>query len=143
MAFYQLVYVSLAVRPLQTPELVALLDQSRAHNAANGVTGLLLYHQQDFTQLLEGEQADVQAVFKRICADRRHQQVHVMWERPIRARSFDDWFMAFVAPEEEQLIGHPGYADLRADGLFGLGQLHPTRGQALFKILCEGFLHTA
>ncbi len=117
MALHEIIYVSLASRELTAEELAQLLDKARAHNAANGITGMMLYHRREFLQLLEGEQAVVQALYDRIAADPRHQQLRKIWDGPIRERGFPDWGMAFVAPDELALRGKPGYRDLLDQGL--------------------------
>ena len=142
MAQYELVYVSLSVRPLQTHELVAMLDQARSHNTDKGITGVLVYHRQEFLQQIEGECAVVRDLFERICRDRRHQQVHVLWEASMPARSFEHFSMGFVAPDDAQLAGYPGYEDLRDSGLFAMGQ-QPSRGRRLLISLRDDFLPRA
>ena len=139
MALYELIYVSLAVRPMPTNELVTMLDQARRHNTEHGITGLLVYHRQEFLQQIEGEEAVVRALFEQIRRDRRHQQVHVLWEAPVPARSFEHFSMGFVAPDDAQLAGYPGYEDLRSSGLFAMGQ-QPSRGRRLLVSLRDDFL---
>jgi Sensors of blue-light using FAD len=117
MALYEIIYVSLASRDLPAEELVQLLDKARAHNAAQGITGMMVYHRREFMQLLEGEQAAVQALYDRIASDPRHQQLRKIWDGPIRERGFSDWGMAFVAPDELGLSDKPGYQDLLGQGL--------------------------
>lgn len=139
MALYELVYVSMATRPMDTAALTALLDEARVFNAEHGITGLLVYHGQEFMQLLEGDEAEVKALFEHICHDDRHQQTHVMWEGPLAARGFDQWAMGFVAPEDAELIGHPAYVALQAEGLLALGR-QPTRGRSLIHLLRQDLL---
>lgn len=139
MALYELIYVSFAVRPMGTAELTDMLDEFRVFNGAHGITGLLVYHRQEFMQLLEGEWGEVQALFDRIRRDDRHQQVHTLWEGALDARAFDGWSMAFFAPEPHDLLDHPGYGDLLAAGLVSQTQ-HPTRGRRLLMALREEFL---
>ena len=117
MALYEIIYVSLASRDLPAEELVQLLDKARVHNASQGITGMMVYHRREFMQLLEGEQAAVQALYDRIAGDPRHQQLRKIWDGPIRERGFSDWGMAFVAPDELDLRDKPGYQDLLGQGL--------------------------
>jgi hypothetical protein len=117
MALHEIIYVSLASRDLPPAELAQLLDKARAHNASQGITGMMIYHRREFMQLLEGEQAAVQALYDRIASDPRHQQLRKIWDGPIRERGFADWGMAFVAPDELALRGKPGYQDLLDQGL--------------------------
>jgi Sensors of blue-light using FAD len=117
MALYEIIYVSLASRDLPAEELAQLLDKARAHNATLGITGMMIYHRREFMQLLEGEQEAVQSLYDRIAGDPRHQQLRKIWDGPIRERGFSDWGMAFVAPDELDLRGKPGYQDLLDQGM--------------------------
>ncbi|WBO83686.1 BLUF domain-containing protein [Hymenobacter yonginensis] len=90
-----IVYMSRAVHPLTDSELQHLLDQSRHDNARNGITGVLFYSHGNIAQLFEGEVAIVDSLFERIASDGRHSHVRKLVDRPIAARSFADWSMAF------------------------------------------------
>lgn len=59
--------------PIRT--LPAMVDNASKINAAHDVTGILLFNGTHFFQLLEGPEAGIQAVYQRICADRRHHNV--------------------------------------------------------------------
>ena len=56
---YRMVYVSAATAPLDADALLALLTRARDKNQRLGITGLLLYRDGDFIQLLEGEREAV------------------------------------------------------------------------------------
>ena len=88
MALYEIIYVSVAPGDMAAAELSSLMDRAREHNARRGITGMLLYHNREFMQLLEGEEAEVKALYETICGDHRHQQVYKMWEGPIAERNF-------------------------------------------------------
>jgi hypothetical protein len=117
MALYEIIYTSLASHDLSPEELAHLLDKARAFNVSQGITGMMIYHRREFMQLLEGEQAVVQALYDRIANDPRHQQLRKIWDGPIRERGFSDWGMAFVAPDTLDLRDKPGYQDLLDHGL--------------------------
>lgn len=59
--------------PIKT--VPAMVDNASKINAAHDVTGILLFNGTHFFQLLEGPDAGIQAVYQRICADRRHHNV--------------------------------------------------------------------
>lgn len=122
-------------------ELVALLDKARTFNRAHGVTGLLIYHQHEFLQLLEGEREVVASLYDAVCRDARHQQVYTLWEGPLQARSFDDWSMAFVAPDEAALRAHPGYECVLKEGLAGLGK--GSSGKKILMQMRDDFLRAS
>ena len=141
MALHEIIYVSLATHEMAQAELLQLLDEARGYNVAHGITGLLMYQRQEFLQLLEGEHDAVEALFNRICRDRRHQQVYSMWEGPVAARSFDRWAMGFVAPDPTTLRGRPGYEGVLREGLLSAGQ--GSNGKKILLQLRDDFLHPA
>lgn len=96
MTLIQLVYVSAAIQPFSQGDLRELLSKSRANNRPVGVTGLLLYHQQSFFQILEGPAETVTALFARIGRDQRHGRVLLLAKKHVEERSFGDWSMGFV-----------------------------------------------
>jgi hypothetical protein len=67
---YRVLYYSWATAPPTQAHLQALLEQSHTYNAQQQITGLLLYSDRQFVQLVEGPEAAVRALFARIQADR-------------------------------------------------------------------------
>ena len=53
---FHLVYFSSATKEFTKPELQKLLDEGRKKNSKLGVTGMLLYKDGNFMQVLEGEE---------------------------------------------------------------------------------------
>ncbi|WP_375436959.1 BLUF domain-containing protein [uncultured Hymenobacter sp.] len=94
-SLHHLVYQSHATAPLDELELARLLTQSRAFNAAHGLTGILLYSHGNIIQLLEGTKANVREVFARIARDPRHTQVVKLADGPVTHRLFGQWSMGF------------------------------------------------
>ena len=113
---FQLAYASAAVRSLDRAELVALLKQSRANNAEHALTGMLLYREGRFLQLLEGPKGDVQRLYATIVADPRHRDVTTIAERHRVLRQFPSWTMAFRDLVDEP-ITEPGYTALVDEAL--------------------------
>lgn len=91
-----LIYCS-AARERFTPQTLAqLLQHARRHNAEQGLTGMLLYTEGSFFQVLEGEEKAVDALFASIAGDQRHFGVTVIVREPISRRAFADWTMGFA-----------------------------------------------
>ncbi|HEX8329741.1 MAG TPA: BLUF domain-containing protein [Hymenobacter sp.] len=91
---FQLLYHSRATQPLAEAEVYELLSQSRQANAAAQITGVLVYRDEWFVQLLEGPEAAVRATYARIRQDPRHTEVVTLAEAPARPRCFVPWRMA-------------------------------------------------
>ncbi|MEM7323479.1 MAG: BLUF domain-containing protein [Actinomycetota bacterium] len=92
---FQLGYASAAKRPFTDDELVELLTKARVANAARNVSGLLLYHQGSFLQVLEGEKSVVEALYRKIGEDPRHTDKVLLFRREDVERCFDQWTMGF------------------------------------------------
>lgn len=91
----RLIYVSTARHTLKTSHIDDILSASRDNNRKAGITGLLVFHDGVFFQVLEGEAADVSAVFEKISRDWRHSGCRVLFDEPVVSRAFGDWSMAF------------------------------------------------
>ncbi|GAC1373496.1 MAG: hypothetical protein NVS3B25_20960 [Hymenobacter sp.] len=109
MGLYQLIYQSQSLVPFAPDELTALLEQSRAYNRTQHITGILLYTPDGrFLQVLEGERAAVRHLYhNRILHDPRHYHCRVFNEGPCLKRSFADWTMGFreaQAPDLRTLL---------------------------------------
>lgn len=107
-----LIYVSAARHLMSDDELSAVLDTSRRHNASDGITGMLLYKDGSFMQLLEGEKTIVEATYNRISRDSRHHGLITLRQSDTEERSFADWSMAFRSVNASDLESVPGFTDL-------------------------------
>ncbi|MGB5324563.1 MAG: BLUF domain-containing protein [Pseudomonadales bacterium] len=92
---FHVVYVSHASREFSAAELLQLLEISRRRNARLLLTGLLLYADRRFMQVLEGSETAVREVFDSILRDERHTDVHTLRLESKPQRHFPDWSMAF------------------------------------------------
>jgi hypothetical protein len=89
------IYASLAMPQLKESELPLLLEQARSANAKVNLTGMLLYIDGSFFQVLEGEGEAVNAVYAKIEHDPRHTRVTQIINEPIAERDFSEWTMGF------------------------------------------------
>jgi hypothetical protein len=104
---FQLCYTSTAAKDMQRQDLVELLSVSRRKNEELGITGLLLYSADRFIQLLEGDEAAVRQLYRRICEDDRHRDVALVFEQQVKARDCPDWSMGFQALPESEWLEFP------------------------------------
>jgi blue light- and temperature-responsive anti-repressor len=100
---FRLVYASRSLVPEdRVPvELPRILDAARRGNAAQGITGALLFSADGFVQALEGPMAAVERTFERIQCDPRHAEVVVLEAGPVPARDFAGWSMACAGRRPE------------------------------------------
>jgi hypothetical protein len=92
---HRLTYLSSALAEMSQGQLDAILEVARANNPRHDVTGLLLYHDMQFFQALEGPRPQVEQVFARIKGDRRHSGCMVLESRAVTERFFAGWSMAY------------------------------------------------
>lgn len=107
----QLIYASSAVELFSKQQLVDLLHEARIHNKSADITGMLLYRDGNFLQVLEGEPEAVDALYQKILKDRRHTNILTISRREINSRIFHDWEMGFTTIEDEDIKRYPGFTD--------------------------------
>jgi len=93
---YQLLYVSRGCDELSYSELDHILTSARICNAQNDITGMLIYREEFFVQLLEGSFEHVKETMSRIIKDKRHTNLRVLFEGEVEARVFPHFPMAFI-----------------------------------------------
>lgn len=129
-----LIYSSAAVRPFSQDDLKRLLSNARFKNDKLGVTGMLLYAECSFFQVLEGRPDDVDALFATIKNDDRHSKVTVIIREPISKRAFANWTMGYadITPEEAGALA--GTSEFSSSASFaGLQQGRAKKLLAAFK----------
>jgi hypothetical protein len=96
----QVTYVSSAAHAFSAEELLQLLAKARACNAALGITGMLIYLEGNFLQIVEGESTAVHALCRKIADDPRHRGMLTLMTRSIARRAFSEWSMGFKGPDD-------------------------------------------
>ncbi len=103
---YFMLYVSYATREFSQNELELLWKKSADKNANLNISGMLLYLNQRFIQVLEGEKEQVMSLYNRILEDKRHKDVMIVIEGYASKRNFENWSMGFhhIHSSEEKYI---------------------------------------
>ncbi|WDE01308.1 BLUF domain-containing protein [Thalassomonas actiniarum] len=112
-----LIYISSATSWPTERDLTELLEQARARNIRQNITGMLLYGNATYMQLLEGEEKDVHEIYGAIKKDPRNNSVVTLLEEGITERDFPDWSMGFrnlTACSPGELAG---FSDIFQQGL--------------------------
>jgi hypothetical protein len=94
---HHLVYASSSKNLMPLEELNSILEKARVSNSANNITGLLLYNDGNFLQVLEGEKGLIHSCYNKISKDPRHRGIITLLDEPISYRSFEEWSMAFIS----------------------------------------------
>ena len=91
----RLLYASRAV-DTRPGAIESILSQSREHNPASGITGVLCYGGGIFLQAIEGGRTQVSELFGQIQRDGRHKDVVLLQFEEIPERRFGGWSMGQV-----------------------------------------------
>ena len=131
------IYASAAARSFETDELTALLQAARNHNDGAGLTGILLFTEGNFFQVLEGAPDAVNALYARIEVDKRHRQVTKIIAEAIPSRSFAQWTMGFSQVSRKELAVISGTNDFFSGSSCFVG-LDSGRAKKLLAVFREG-----
>lgn len=107
---FRLLYVSSAVKPFSKSELAELLVTSRENNGKQGITGLLLYKDGDFLQVLEGDETRVRALYEKISQDPRHTASSILFDEEVAEQLFAEWSMGFRDLGDSEVRNMPGFS---------------------------------
>jgi hypothetical protein len=135
-----LIYASVATQEFGPEQLTYLLQQSREPNERASLTGMLLYSDGNFFQVLEGEPAEVDKLYKKLQQDKRHAQITLIIREPIVRRSFGSWSMGFSSVSPEELTKIDGLNDFFAGGSC-FSQLDAGRAKKLLAAFSQGRWH--
>ena len=117
----QIIYISSAMKKMNDDDLLDILKTSRENNKKNDISGMLLYDNGSFIQVLEGEDSLVDNTFINIQNDERHSNVLVMQNRNVDFREFADWSMGFENIsniDKTKIVGYTHFQSLLFDNKF-------------------------
>lgn len=106
-----LIYVSTATREMSDEDLLLLLEQSRSRNQKQHITGMLLFLNLTFIQVLEGAEKDVDEIYEDIVKDDRNTGNIIIERAEIRERTFPDWTMGFKRLTKDNSAEIAGYTE--------------------------------
>ena len=133
----QLIYSSTASHSFGETDLIDLLRKSRSNNARTGITGMLLYTNGAFFQVLEGEAENVDALAAKIGQDPRHSGLITIIREPIPNRAFGEWTMGYASVSQKEIGEIVGVNDFFASATC-FGQLNPGRAKKLLQAFRDG-----
>lgn len=108
-----------------------MLEQARVKNERLHITGMLLYKDGNFMQLLEGEEPVVRELYATITQDPRHFRLNVLSEETTESRLFPSWSMGFQDLESVDPAKVPGYTQFLNVPLTKESFSKPSRGQEI------------
>lgn len=92
----RLLYASRAEGAVTHDIIESILQSSRQHNPALGITGVLCHGGDVYMQVLEGGRAAVNELYNRIVRDERHHDIALLHYEEVSERRFAGWTMGQV-----------------------------------------------
>jgi len=108
-ALRRIVYNSVATQHFSKRSLLDLLHQSRGYNHLDDITGLLMFDDGHFLQVVEGPDEAVGQLLVRLRNDTRHGQFQIHQDSLTDDRLFPDWRMGFGELSDPALSFLPGF----------------------------------
>lgn len=102
-SMHRIIYLSSSVKFLTPKEINFLLMQSRKNNLQTSITGILLYIDGDFLQVLEGPKVEILKLFDTIKADHRHKCIITVFNDTIKGKYFPNWVMGFAVSDYKKI----------------------------------------
>ena len=96
-------YVSTA-NDLGNKEIEEILYNSEDSNNKRDITGLLLYSEGNFFQIIEGEKEKIRDLYQKIQNDNRHRNLIKIFEKPIHKESFGGYKSDFISEDARYSI---------------------------------------
>ena len=96
---HAIAYLSNAKPDLSEEEIANILKKAREYNNAHGITGLLLYRDGNFFELIEGEKTKIKELYATIKEDSRHQNIIHFLERAADQEPYDGFYSDHVTNE--------------------------------------------
>lgn len=106
-----IIYTSIAIRYFSDAEILDMLNTFRLNNAKLEVTGMLLYDNSVFFQVIEGKSEVISKLYESIRRDPRHRLVTTIVDEELQEREFANWSMGFYKVNNEQLNKMEGVND--------------------------------
>ncbi len=115
---YRIIYLSSGLKDLTSTAVKEILAKAKENNRAKNITGILLYLDKNFIQVLEGEKEEVIKLYQKISLDHRHKNVIKVIEGNIASRQFDKWDMGFIEIDSDDLKDLSEYKDFNFKNIF-------------------------
>ncbi|WP_137678929.1 BLUF domain-containing protein [Aurantiacibacter suaedae] len=107
MPLTRLLYTSTSCLPEQnglTVQVNAIAQQAAERNEKCAVTGVLVFIENQFIQVLEGGGPEIEETFERICCDLRHKSVRLIDLVVVKERMFPCWKMQLLSDKHETTL---------------------------------------
>ncbi len=92
----QLIYVSEAQKSLTKLDFNAIIKVAIKNNEEMGITGILIFENGHFFQLLEGEAIHIDNLLSILRKDSRHKNIQIIYDKINSNRLVANWAMSYL-----------------------------------------------
>ena len=117
----EVIYCSKLCSNYDLRDVYKILHHSRKNNHEIGISGYLIYGSQYFLQVIEGPEASINGLYKKIKSDERHEDLKELKDGPIKNYSYENWSMGFANLTDNL---HPALKEM-LDNFGLLGDFNP------------------
>ena len=97
-------YISDSCQEESLNTLKTLYSKAKKNNSKYNITGILIYSNANFLQVLEGDETNVDETFKRISLDRRHRNLFKVIDINTQQRIFEDYNFGFTIVDNSKQL---------------------------------------
>ena len=108
MRLRRIAYTSKAKEPFSKRNLLDLMHESRTYNTLDDISGVLIYRQHHFLQIIEGEPEAIKDLLARLLLDPRHSEIKIIHNCAADSRLFPNWVMDCADFDDPKLSLIPG-----------------------------------
>lgn len=132
--YQAIAYVSQISLSVSDKEIMELLENSQQNNIEKDISGVLLYSEGNFFQVIEGEEETINSLFEKIKADQRHENIILIFDRPINKAAMDGYKSDFITNRKRY------ESDPISEYLLHIRTLDP-KSQAVVKSVIRNFVN--
>lgn len=89
----QLAYISTATSGMDSGEVFRIVETSARRNPSRDITGFLIFDGQEFLQVVEGPEKELDSLLDALRRDERHGNIRVIDRSTLTQRRFERWRM--------------------------------------------------
>lgn len=132
-----IIYASRSTIDFSNDDILDLLAVARKRNKESNITGMLLFDQGSFLQVLEGEEHVVNELFNKISQDSRHGGIVKIISEAIPKRHFNNWSMGYASISRAELEQIEGMNDFFAES-HCLADVDRSRAKKILTAFAQG-----
>jgi len=119
-----IIYIGSTVKLMTETELADMLIENQQNNRISNITGMLIYAEGTFMQVLEGNEEDVKNACRKMERNTRHKNIIKLAEDHLSKPNFSTWSMAFLASNRAVVEKLEGYINPESSSFLNTDSTH-------------------